>query len=318
MDDNSGSSVKASLLAVGYHCHFIAAGMSRRGSQLGYRLRSETGFRSFADSGEKESVMKGVMAVCLLFCLPLAVEAAVVGKEVDYHSGDTLLKGYIAYDDSIKGKRPGVLVVHEWWGHNAYARHRADMLAKLGYTALALDMYGNGKQAKHPDDAGKFAAAVRNNMPEAEARFRAAMEVLKANKTVDPKRIAAIGYCFGGGIVLEMARRGVDLDGVVSFHGSLGTSEPAKKGLVKAKVLVLNGEDDPFTTPEQIAAFKQEMEKSGVDYRFISYPGAKHAFTNPKATELGKRFNLPLAYNAKADKASWAEMKRFLKQIFSQ
>jgi len=192
------------------------------------------------------------------------------------------------------------------------------MLAELGYTALAVDMYGNGKQANHPDDAGKFAAAVRNNMPEAEARFRAAMDLLRGHKTVDARHIAAIGYCFGGGIVLEMARRGLDLDGVVSFHGSLGTANPAKKGMVKARVLVLNGADDPFTKPEQIKAFKQEMEQAGVDYRFINYPGAKHAFTNPDATELGKRFGLPLAYNAEADKNSWAEMQRFLKDVFSR
>lgn len=247
-----------------------------------------------------------------------SVQAALVGKEVSYHSGDTLLKGYLAYDDSIKGTRPGILVVHEWWGHNAYARHRADMLAALGYTALAVDMYGDGKQASHPDDAGKFAGAVRKNMHQAEARFRAAMKLLDKHPTVNKHQTAAIGYCFGGGIVLEMARRGVSLDGVASFHGSLGTANPAKKGKVRAKVLVLNGAADPFTKPEQISAFKQEMENAGVDYRFINYPGAKHAFTNPDADAYGKRFNIPLAYNAEADKASWAEMQRFLKQLFGK
>ena len=262
--------------------------------------------------------MKNALFVLLAAFAFGTAQAAVVGKEVSYHSGDTLLKGYIAYDDSFKGKRPGILVVHEWWGHNAYARHRADMLAALGYTALAVDMYGNGKQANHPDDAGKFAGAVRKNMPQAEARFRAAMKLLHKHPTVDKHKTAAIGYCFGGGIVLEMARRGVPLDGVVSFHGSLPTSTPAKRGEVKAKILVLNGADDPFTKPEQIAAFKQEMDNAGVDYRFISYPGAKHAFTNPQADEYGKRFNLPLAYNAEADKASWAEMQRFLKQLFGK
>lgn len=262
--------------------------------------------------------MKSILITLMALFSFIAAEAAVVGKEVDYRSGDTTLKGYIAYDDSIKGKRPGILVVHEWWGHNAYARHRADMLAKLGYTALAVDMYGDGKQAKHPDDAGKFAGAVRKNMPEAEARFRAAMKLLHKHPTVDKHKTAAIGYCFGGGIVLEMARRGVPLDGVVSFHGSLPTANPAQKGQVKAKILVLNGADDPFTKPEQIAAFKQEMESAGVDYRFIDYPGAKHAFTNPQADEYGKRFNLPLAYNAEADKASWAEMQGFLKKIFGK
>lgn len=245
-------------------------------------------------------------------------QAAVIGKEVSYRAGDTLLKGYLAYDDSIRGKRPGVLVVHEWWGHNAYARHRAEMLAALGYTALAVDMYGDGRQASHPDDAGKFAGAVRKNMPEAEARFRAAMKLLHKHPTVDKQKTAAIGYCFGGGIVLEMARRGLPLDGVASFHGSLPTTNPAQKGKVKAKILVLNGADDPFTKPEQIAAFKQEMDDAGADYRFIDYPDAKHSFTNPQADEFGQRFNLPLAYSEKADNASWDELQRFLHRLFKR
>jgi len=262
--------------------------------------------------------MKTILIVIGLLLVSISVEAKVVGKEVDYRSGDTALKGYIAYDDSFQGKRPGVLVVHEWWGQNAYARHRADMLAQAGYTAMALDMYGNGKQASHPDDAGKFAAAVRNNMPEAEARFQAALKVLKKQPTVNPQQIAAIGYCFGGGIVLEMARRGLPLDGVASFHGSLGTASPAKKGDVKAKIRVFNGADDPFTKPEQIAAFKKEMDNAGVDYKFFNYPGAKHSFTNPEADELGKKFNLPLAYNEKADKDSWAKLMQFFDKLFKE
>lgn len=247
-----------------------------------------------------------------------AAQAEVVGKSVTYQSGDTTLKGYLAYDDSIEGKRPGILVVHEWWGLNGYARIRAEMLAEAGYTALAVDMYGDGKTVNHPDDAGKFAAAVRNNMPQAEARFRAAMELLMAQDTVDPQKIAAIGYCFGGGIVLEMARRGVDLAGVASFHGSLGTASPAKKAQVKAKVLVFNGADDPFVKPEQIIAFKKEMKGAGVDYRFINYPGAKHSFTNPEADRFGKKFGLPLAYNEKADQKSWSELMKFFDKLFKE
>jgi len=262
--------------------------------------------------------MKRILFVLLAAFAINGAQAAVVGKEVTYHAGNTTLKGYIAYDDSIQGKRPGVLVVHEWWGHNAYARHRADMLAALGYTALAVDMYGDGKQANHPDDAGKFSGAVRKNMPQAEARFRAALKLLHKHPSVDRNKTAAIGYCFGGGIVLEMARRGLPLDGVASFHGSLGTASPAQKGKVKARLLVLNGADDPFTKPEQIAAFKQEMESAGVDYRFINYPGARHSFTNPQADEFGQRFNMPLAYNEKADKASWGELLAFFKQLFGK
>jgi dienelactone hydrolase len=253
----------------------------------------------------------------LLFTLVLPVaQAKVVGKVVHYQEGDTKLTGYMAYDTKFKGKRPGILVVHEWWGQNAYARKRADMLAKLGYVAFALDMYGNGKTATHPKDAGKFSSMVSSNMPLAKARFLAALDQLKANPLTEPDKIAAIGYCFGGGIVLQMARQGVDIKGVVSFHGSLGTKEPAQPGVVKARVLVFNGEADPFTTKEQIEAFKQEMQNAGVNYEFVNYPGAKHSFTNPGATALGKKFDLPLVYNAKADKDSWAKMQGFFKELF--
>jgi len=256
--------------------------------------------------------MLRVITSLLLLLASLASQAAVVGREVSYQSGDTLLKGYLAYDDAVQGKRPGILVVHEWWGQNAYARHRADMLAKLGYTALAVDMYGEGKIAGHPDEAGKFAGAVRQNLPLMKARFLAAREFLNAQPNVDPEKNAAIGYCFGGSVVLEMAIEGVDLDGVASFHGSLGGLSTPAEGAVKARTLVANGADDPFTTAEQIAAFKTMMDAAGADYTFINYPGAKHSFTNPGADELGKQFNLPLTYNAAADKASWQALEQFL------
>ncbi len=243
--------------------------------------------------------------------------AEIKGEMIEYKSGDTVLKGYLAYDDAIEGSRPGVLVVHEWWGRNDYARKRADMLAELGYTALALDMYGDGKTADHPEDAGKFSGWVKQNWEVGKERFNAAYDVLKDHETTAPKKIAAIGYCFGGGVVLEMARAGTDLDGVVSFHGSLGAATPAEKDKVKAKVLVFNGADDPFVKPEAIAAFKKEMLDAGVDYEFVSLAGAKHAFTNPAATENGKKFGLPLAYNAEADKQSWEGMQQFLKDVFA-
>jgi dienelactone hydrolase len=244
--------------------------------------------------------------------------AKVVGEEVQYLAYSVTMKGYLAYDDAIKEKRPGVLVVHEWWGHNDYARRRAQLLAELGYTALAVDMYGEGKTADHPEDAGAFAGEVRRNMNAASARFEAAKTLLSRHKTTDGNRIAAIGYCFGGGIVLEMARRGMDLDAVVSFHGSLGTQSPAQYGMVKAKVLVCNGEADPFVKPEEITAFKQEMKNAKVDFEFKSYSDAKHSFTNPAADENGKKFNLPLAYNEAADKQSWSDMRAFLNQVFKQ
>jgi len=245
-------------------------------------------------------------------------QAKVVGKTVEYKAEGVVLKGYLAYDTSIKIKRPGILVVHEWWGLNDYARKRARMLAELGYTALALDMYGQGKQAKHPDDAGKFAMELMKNFDVAKARFMAGEDFLKKHFTVDPDRIAAIGYCFGGGVALNMARQGADVKGVASFHGSLASVKPAEPGAIKAKILVLHGGDDKFATPEQIEAFKRELTTAGADYRFIVYPGAMHSFTNPDSTAYGKKFNIPLAYNEKADKESWQEMKKFFDDILKK
>lgn len=241
----------------------------------------------------------------------MSAGAEIVTEEVKYKSDDTVMVGYLAYDDSITRQRPGVLVIHEWWGHNEYARTRARMLAELGYTALALDMYGEGKTADHPKAAGEFAGAIRKNMAVAQKRFQAAYQLLANHKTTG-KAISAIGYCFGGGVALEMARAGADLRAVVSFHGSLGTSNPAKAGTVKARILVANGAADPFVKPEEIKAFKSEMAAAGVKMTFLSYPGAKHAFTNKAADKYGKKFNIPLAYNQSADEQSWRAMKTFL------
>lgn len=242
-------------------------------------------------------------------------EPSIRGEEVSYSADTLTMKGYLAYDANREGKRPGILVVHEWWGHNEYARKRARMLAELGYVAFAVDMYGGGKQAGHPEDAGKFAAAVMQNMDGAKARFVAALDQLKKNPMTDTTRIGAVGYCFGGGIVLNMARLGVDLKGVVSFHGSLGAMQPARPGSVRGSILVCNGADDPFTTAGQIEQFKKEMSDAGVDLQFKSYPGAKHSFTNPESDTYGKQFNIPLAYNEAADKQSWEDMKEFFKRI---
>jgi dienelactone hydrolase len=228
-----------------------------------------------------------------------------------------VMKGYRPMTRTSQAKDQ-VLVVHEWWGLNDYARMRARMLAEMGYTAVAVDMYGDGKQAMHPEDAGKFSSELMKNFDVAKARFMAALDFLKKQSTVDPDRIAAIGYCFGGGIVLNMARQGVDLRGVASFHGSLNAIKPAIPDAVRAKVLVLHGADDKFITPEQIETFKQEMKNAGADFRFIAYPGAVHGFTNSDADILGKKFNLPLAYNAEADKKSWEELKKFLEAIFNK
>ena len=257
-----------------------------------------------------------VLFASLLFLVTSLAGAAIKTETITYSNNGTQMKGYIAYDDSFSDKRPGVLVVHEWWGHNDYARKRAEMLAEEGYVAFALDMYGNGKTASHPEDAGKFSSAVKQNMAEAESRFRAALQELKQHPMSDPEQVAAIGYCFGGGIVLEMARRGVELDGVASFHGSLGTDNPADKGEIKAKIRVYNGAADPFVKPESIENFKQEMQAAGADYKFVNYPGAKHSFTNPGADKFGKKFKLPLEYNQQADEQSWESMLEFFDKIF--
>lgn len=228
--------------------------------------------------------------------------------EVLYETGGVRMKGYIAYDPAIEDKRPGVLVVHEWWGHNDYARKRARMLARMGYTALAVDMYGDGKTAEHPDDAGRFAGEVMKNMPVGVARFNAALKILKEHKTTDSERIAAIGYCFGGAVVLHMARIGTDLDVVASFHGSLRSIFKPAPGEVKAKLLVFNGAEDPMTTQTHIDALKAEMKAAGADLSFYSYEGVRHSFTNPDADK----------YGAKADKESWTEMSRVFKEVFGK
>jgi dienelactone hydrolase len=266
----------------------------------------------------KRLLMKLAVFTFVLGVVAIAkAEPKIQGKPVEYSTQGVVMKGYLAYDENGNGKRPGVLVVPEWWGLNDYARRRARMLAELGYTSLAVDMYGEGKVVTTPDEAGKLSSETMKNFDVAKARFMAALDFLKGQPTVDPNRIAAIGYCFGGGVVLNMARQGVDIKGVVSFHGNLTAVKPAQPGSVRAKILVLNGGADKFITPEQIEAFKQEMKAAGADFQFISYPGALHSFTNPDATGLGKNFNMPIAYNAKADKESWSEMKKFLATIYS-
>lgn len=245
-----------------------------------------------------------------------AAGAAVVGEEVTYDVDGVTLTGYIAWDDSIEGERPGVLIVHEWWGHNDYVRMRADMLAQMGYTAMALDMYGDGKVATHPEDAQKFMQEVFANMEAGKKRFIAAREILESHDTTDDERTAAIGYCFGGNVVLQMARQGMDLDGVASFHGNLSTQNPAGPGDIESRILVLHGADDSLVPAEQVDAFKSEMEAAGADMKFIAYEGAMHSFTNPGATAVGEANNMPLAYNEEADRQSWAELETFLGEIF--
>jgi dienelactone hydrolase len=260
--------------------------------------------------------MKIFLPLLAFFATFQFAAAKVVTKDVSYESGGVTMKGLLAWDDATDAKRPGVLVVHEWWGYNDYARKRAEMLAELGYVALAVDMYGDGKNAAHPKDAGAFAGAVMKDLPVAKARFEAARALLNAQKQTDASKNGAIGYCFGGGVVLHMARMGLDLDGVVSFHGSLGAKMKAEKGAVKAKVLVCNGAADKFIGAETVKAFKEEMKEAGADMKFKNYKDALHGFTNPDATENGKKFDIPIAYQEAADKASWKDMQKFFNKVF--
>ena len=235
-------------------------------------------------------------------------------QEVNYKAGDTTCKGFIVYDE-FKGKQPVVLVVHEWWGTNEFSRDSARKLAKLGFVGFALDMYGEGKQADNPQTASQMSGEIGKNPGLMRTRFNAAREFAAQQPSVDPGRVAAVGYCFGGMVVLNMARMGENLRGVVSFHGILPTGQAAQPGSIKAKMLVLNGADDPFVPKEQVDAFEKEMKAAGADCRLVNYPGGKHAFTNPAATERGKKFGLPLEYNADIDKKSWREAEAFLRDV---
>lgn len=246
-----------------------------------------------------------------------SAEAKLYSKEITYQA-DVSLKGFLIHDDGTKELRPAVIVIHEWWGHNDYARKRATMLAKQGYIAFALDMFGDGKNTTHPDQAMGFVKETTANFETAKLRFDAAKNFLKKYPFVDPKRIAVIGYCFGGGTALNLARLGEDVQAVASFHGSLESSFKAKRRKTTAKLLILNGAADPMVTPEAVTAFKKEMDKAKVDYEFVNYPGVKHAFTNPAATKLGKTYNLPLVYDAKADADSWQRLTSFLKTVFEK
>lgn len=256
--------------------------------------------------------------LALALCLISSSLGAVRTEEVTYEGGGVSMKGLLAWDDAVKGKRPGVLVVHEWWGQNEYVRMRARKLAEQGYLALAVDMYGEGKQAEHPQDAGKFASEAMANLDAAQRRFEAALTLLNGRPEKDPEKTAAIGYCFGGGVVLHMARLGVDLDGVASFHGSLGAKVRAQPGQVRARVLVCNGAADTFVTEESIQGFRQEMESAGVEYDFVNYPGAKHGFTNPEATANAAKFGLDIAYQQEADEDSWKKLQEFFGEIFAE
>ncbi|MBI3450187.1 MAG: dienelactone hydrolase family protein [Acidobacteria bacterium] len=253
------------------------------------------------------------LVATVLVALIAPARAAVMTREIEYRQGETVLQGFVAWDDALKDKRPGVLVVHEWWGHNEHARNQARRLAEAGYVGFALDMYGKGKVATHPADAQAFVAEATKDPQVVTARFNAALSELKKDPHVDPSRIAAIGYCFGGSVVMGQARAGADLAAVVTFHGAIGTKTPAAKGMVKARILVLTGEDDPMVPAATVEAFKKEMAEAGAKFEVVSYPGAKHSFTNPDAAKAGMA---ALAYDADADAKSWAAMLKMFREIW--
>ena len=248
-----------------------------------------------------------------LIMLPAAVSGKVVTETVSYAQGGVTLEGYLAYDDAITGERPGVLVVHEWWGLNDYARGRAEKLAALGYNAFALDMYGKGKMTDHPDRAAEWSKAVTGNIETWRGRALAGLEVLRQHPNTDKNRIAAIGYCFGGSTVQQLAYSKADIRGVVSFHGSLINPPEDLTGGVPAKMLICHGAADPMAKRENIPDYISAMEKSGVDWQLIMYGGARHSFTNPGADSHGME---AVAYSKSADQRSWEHMKLFLDELF--
>jgi dienelactone hydrolase len=252
-------------------------------------------------------------AAALAACaLAAAAEAAIQTKELEYRQGDTTLQGFVAWDDAAKGKRPGVLVIHEWWGHNEHARNQARRLAEAGYVGFALDMYGKGKVTTHPEDAKTFMMEATKDGAALKARFKAALAELKKQAQVDKQKIGVVGYCFGGNVALQMALAGEDLDGVATFHAAIPAGGKPK-GKVKPRILIQTGGADPMVPPEKVQAFEKELKGAGANVRVVVYPEAKHGFTNPDAGKAG----MPaLAYDAQADQKSWEEAAKFFKAAF--
>ena len=257
--------------------------------------------------------MKAMLLALAALAVTATLQAKVAGKTVIYKDGDTVLEGYVAYDDSAAAKRPGILVVHDWMGISAETKRRCDMLAGLGYVAFAADIYGKGVRPASPEEAGNLAGKYKGDRALYRRRLNLALDELRKNSLVAPGKLAAIGYCFGGTGVLELARSGADVKGVVSFHGGLDSLRPEDAKAIKGRVLVLHGADDPYTSAADVAAFQEEMRKAGVDWEMVYYGGAVHAFTNPGA---GSDNSKGAAYNAKADARSWVAMQEFFKEIF--
>lgn len=243
------------------------------------------------------------------------IKPSIKEENITYVADGVTMKGFIAYDSEMEGKRPAVLVVPEWWGLNDYPKNRARQLASLGYIAMAVDMYGNGKIAADPKEAQEMAGTFYQNPQLGKTRLDAAIKKIKEYEQTDPANVAAIGYCFGGSVVLNSAKLGSDLKGVVSFHGGLAGVKP-DKNLLKSKILVCHGGSDNFVPQKDVDLFKHQLDSVGANYTLKVYPNATHAFSNPDATATGKKFNMPIQYNAEADKNSWNDMKVFFTSLF--
>ena len=256
--------------------------------------------------------MRLLIPTLLTLGIALTAQAQIHTETIEYNQGDAVLEGYLAYDSSIKGPRPGVLIVHQWKGLTDYEKKRAEMLARLGYTAFALDIYGQGIRPKSNQEAGAQAGKYKSNRDLLRARAQAGLAVLQKHELTDPKRVAAIGYCFGGTTVIELARSGADIAGVVSFHGGLDSPHPEDGKNIKCKVLALQGADDPFVPAKDLVAFEDEMRQAKVDWQLVKYGGAVHSYTEKEAGDNPKA---GAAYNEKADRRSWESMKEFFAEI---
>jgi dienelactone hydrolase len=258
-------------------------------------------------------MMKTILLSAAMLAGTGPLRAAIQSKTIDYPQGDATLEGVLVWDDAVSGPRPGVLIVHQWLGITDYEKHRAEMLAKMGYVAFCADIYGKGIRPANTDEAGAEATKYKSNRALLRQRVNAGLEQLKKSPLVDTRRVAAIGYCFGGTTVLELGRSGAELSGIVSFHGGLDSPAPADGKNIKCPVLVCHGADDPLSKPADVAAFESEMRNANVDWRLIQYGGAVHAFTQPMA---GNDNSKGVAYNERADRRSWQDMKLFFSEIF--
>ncbi len=257
--------------------------------------------------------MKKFALLILFLCVPIQAHAAIVTKMIEYKEGETTLQGYVAYDDAIADKRPGILVVHDWMGFGPFGNQKAQELAKLGYIAMAVDIYGKGVRPQNTDEAGTLVGVYKADRALLRKRILAGYETLKKEALVDTDKIAVMGFCFGGTTALELARSGAPIKGVVSFHGGLSTPTPKDAKNIKAKILALHGADDPYVPPDEVQAFEKEMNDGHVDWQLIKYSGAVHAFTNPAA---GNDNSKGAAYNERADKRSWVAMQDFFQEVF--